>query len=114
MLAKQKRCFPVINNPRCRANLGYYDLRLPEVREAQAELAKEAGIEGFCYWHYWFAGQRLLERPFEECYPVESPIIPFVCVGPIIPGMPRRGIRMNRIACSSNKPTREKRFHRSF
>ena len=42
-------------------------MRIPEVREAQAKMAKEYGIEGFCYWHYWFGnGKQLLERPFKE------------------------------------------------
>jgi hypothetical protein len=52
--------------PRLPTELGYYDLRLPEVRAAQAELAQAHGIEAFCYWHYWFNGQRLIERPFNE------------------------------------------------
>ena len=52
--------------PRIPADLGFYDLRLPETRVAQAALAAAHGIEGFCYWHYWFGGERLLERPFEE------------------------------------------------
>ena len=38
--------------PHVPADLGYYDLRLPEARIAQAEMAKAYGIEGFCYWHY--------------------------------------------------------------
>ena len=64
--------------PRVPADLGYYDLRLPEVREAQAELAREAGIEGFCYWHYWFGnGKRLLERPFNEVLASGKPDFPF-------------------------------------
>src|SRR4051812_24734405 len=42
--------------PHLPANLGYYDLRVPEVREMQARLAGAHGIEGFCYWHYWFKG----------------------------------------------------------
>jgi len=67
--------------PRVPADLGYYDLRLPEVREAQAELAREAGIEGFCYWHYWFGnGKRLLERPFNEVLESGKPDFPF-CLG---------------------------------
>jgi hypothetical protein len=37
-----------------------------EVREAQAQLAGNVGIEAFCYYHYWFGGKRLLERPFDE------------------------------------------------
>ena len=64
--------------PRVPADLGYYDLRLPEVREAQAELAREAGIEGFCYWHYWFGNEkRLLERPFNEVLASGKPDFPF-------------------------------------
>src|SRR5262245_26356907 len=63
------RARPLFRNhyqPRLPADLGYYDLRLAESREAQAVLAQSAGIEGFCYWHYWFHGRRLLERPVEE------------------------------------------------
>lgn len=63
--------------PRVPADLGYYDLRLPEVRELQAELAREAGIDGFCYWHYWFAGRRLLDRVFTEVVDSGKPDFPF-------------------------------------
>ena len=64
--------------PRIPADLGFYDLRMPEVREAQAELARQAGVEGFCYWHYWFGGGRmLLERPFAEVLKSGKPDFPF-------------------------------------
>lgn len=63
--------------PRVPADLGYYDLRVPEVREEQAQLAREAGIEGFCYWHYWFAGRRLLDRVFTEVVESGKPDFPF-------------------------------------
>ena len=63
--------------PRVPADLGYYDLRLPDVREKQASMAREAGIEGFCYWHYWFAGQRLLDRVFTEVVSSGKPDFPF-------------------------------------
>ena len=64
--------------PRIPADLGFYDLRLPEVREQQAQLAKEAGIEGFCYYHYWFGNNRqLLERPFNEVLSSGKPDLPF-------------------------------------
>lgn len=63
--------------PRVPADLGYYDLRVPEVREQQAEMAKEACIEGFCYWHYWFAGRRLLDRVFTEVVESGKPDFPF-------------------------------------
>lgn len=63
--------------PHIPADLGFYDLRVPEVRMAQAEMAHEYGIEGFCYWHYWFAGKRLLERPFAEVLKSGEPKFPF-------------------------------------
>lgn len=66
--------------PRIPADLGYYDLRVPEVRAAQADLARDHGLEGFCYWHYWFAGKRLLQRPFEEVLNSGEPNYPF-CLG---------------------------------
>lgn len=67
--------------PRVPTDLGYYDLRVPETREAQAALAKEHGVESFCYWHYWFGdGKRLLERPFNEVLASGKPDFPF-CLG---------------------------------
>jgi lipopolysaccharide biosynthesis protein len=51
------------NQPKLPADLGFYDLRLPEVVSRQISLAEEAGIEGFMYYHYWFAGKQLLEKP---------------------------------------------------
>jgi hypothetical protein len=64
--------------PRIPADLGFYDLRVPEVREQQAELACEAGLEGFCYYHYWFGnGKQLLERPFNEVLASGKPDFPF-------------------------------------
>ena len=65
-VAKARPLFDGHYQPQLPADLGFYDLRVPEVREAQAALAREHGIGGFCYWHYWFAGERLLERPFQE------------------------------------------------
>lgn len=74
------RAKPLFNGhyqPKVPSELGYYDLRLPEVREQQASLAKEAGIEGFCYWHYWFNGKRLLDRVFREVVESGQPDFPF-------------------------------------
>ena len=67
--------------PKLPADLGYYDLRVPEVREQQAEMAKNHGIEGFCYWHYWFGnGKQILERPINEVLESGKPDFPF-CLG---------------------------------
>jgi lipopolysaccharide biosynthesis protein len=63
--------------PHLPADLGFYDLRLPEARAAQAELASEYGIHGFCYYHYWFNGRRLLERPVDEILTSGEPVFPF-------------------------------------
>jgi lipopolysaccharide biosynthesis protein len=54
------------HQPRLPQDLGFYDLRLDETRAAQAELASSAGIEGFMYHYYWFAGRRLMSRPIEQ------------------------------------------------
>jgi len=67
--------------PRIPADLGYYDLRLADVREKQAELAKDAGVYGFMYWHYWFGnGKRVLEMPLNEVISSGKPDFPF-CLG---------------------------------
>lgn len=63
--------------PHVPAELGYYDLRNPDVRAAQAEMAREYGISGFCYYHYWFSGKRLLETPFNEVLATGKPDFPF-------------------------------------
>lgn len=63
--------------PHLPADLGFYDLRVPDVRTAQAEMAEAAGIYGFCYYHYWFNGKRLLERPFSEVLESGAPDFPF-------------------------------------
>jgi hypothetical protein len=77
-VAKAKPLFKGHYQPRIPADLGFYDLRLPEVREQQAQMAREAGIEGFCYWHYWFGnGKRLLQRPFNEVLQSGKPDFPF-------------------------------------
>jgi len=65
--------------PHLPADLGFYDLRSPETRAAQAALARQFGIHGFCYYHYWFNGQRLLERPLDEVLSTGEPDFPF-CV----------------------------------
>lgn len=76
-VAKAKPLFPTHHQPRLPADLGFYDLRVPEVRSAQAELARKAGIEGFCYYHYWFEGRELLERPISEIMATGQPDFPF-------------------------------------
>jgi lipopolysaccharide biosynthesis protein len=70
--------FPGHHQPHLPADMGFYDLRVPEVRAAQADLARQHGIHGFCYYHYWFTGRRILERPFNEILASGEPDFPFM------------------------------------
>jgi lipopolysaccharide biosynthesis protein len=76
-VAKAAPRFPGHYQPHLPAELGFYDLRLPEARAAQAELAANYGIFGFCYYHYWFHGKQLLERPVNEIVSSGEPDFPF-------------------------------------
>ena len=64
--------------PHLPADLGLYDLRLGETRAAQADMARAAGLSGFCYYHYWFAGKRLLHQPFDAVLADGRPDFPFM------------------------------------
>lgn len=78
-VAKAKPLFKGHEQPKIPADLGFYDLRVPETREAQADMAKQYGIDGFCYYHYWFGNGKLeLERPFEEVLQSGTPDFPFM------------------------------------
>lgn len=80
-VAKAKPLFKGHFQPNLPADLGFYDLRYPEIKEQQAELAKEAGIAAFCYWHYWFGnGEKILNKPFEDVVKSGKPDFPF-CLG---------------------------------
>lgn len=77
-VTKARPCFPGHYQPHLPTDLGFYDLRVPEVREQQAEMAREAGIYGFCYYHYWFNGKLLMERPLNEILESGKPDFPFM------------------------------------
>ena len=77
-VAKALPLFKGHYQPRIPRDLSFYDLRVPEVREKQVLLAREAGIDGFCYWHYWFGnGKRLLADVFKEVVESGKPDFPF-------------------------------------
>ena len=76
-VTRARALFPGHYQPNLPGELGFYDLRLEEVREAQADLAREHSIYGFCYHYYWFGGKRLLERPLSEMLATGRPDFPF-------------------------------------
>jgi lipopolysaccharide biosynthesis protein len=76
-VARAKPLFSGHYQPHLPADLGFYDLRLPEARAAQAELAASYRIHGFCYYHYWFNGHQVLERPVQEIWQSGEPDFPF-------------------------------------
>lgn len=77
-VAKAKPLFRGHYQPHVPADLGFYDLRLEQTRVEQAALAKEYGIEGFCYWYYWFGnGDKILEMPIQEIIKSGKPDFPF-------------------------------------
>ncbi|RMD48000.1 MAG: hypothetical protein D6830_07745, partial [Ignavibacteria bacterium] len=76
-VAKAKPLFPGHYQPHLPSELGFYDLRLDEVRELQAKLASEYGLSGFIYYHYWFNGKLLLEKPMEKLYENTNITLPY-------------------------------------
>jgi lipopolysaccharide biosynthesis protein len=77
-VTKARPLFKGHYQPHLPTDLGFYDLRLPEARQAQADLAREHGLYGFCYYHYWFNGRRLLEKPVEQILKTGQPDFPFM------------------------------------
>lgn len=64
--------------PHLPSDLGFYDLRLEEARLAQETLAKQYGIYGFCYYHYWFNGKRMLYEPLDRKLKNPNEDLPFM------------------------------------
>jgi Macrocin-O-methyltransferase (TylF)/Glycosyltransferase WbsX len=77
LVAAAKPQFPGHRQPDLPGELGFYDLRVPQTREAQARVARAHGISGFVYLHYWFSGRELFEGPFNEVLGSGSPAFPF-------------------------------------
>jgi lipopolysaccharide biosynthesis protein len=73
VVARSRPLFPGHVQPHLPGELGFCDIRLPETRELQARLARAHGISGFCYYHYWFKGRRMLERPFHIALSLGKP-----------------------------------------
>src|SRR5262245_26236377 len=95
--------------------LGFYDLRTPEVQVRQGELANEFGIHGFCYYIYWFGGRRLLERPLEILLADPRIDRPF-CLCYANPSWTRRwdGQEQDRLITQQHTPDDDLAFIRSL
>lgn len=65
------------NQPRVPLNKNYYNLLDIDTLRWQADLAKEYGVYGFCYYHYWFDGHMLMEKPMEMMLQDKSVDLPF-------------------------------------
>jgi lipopolysaccharide biosynthesis protein len=76
-VARARPSFVGHEQPHLPTELGFYDLRVPEVMSEQARLARAHGISGFCYYYYWFHGTRLLETPIERLLETPSTQLPF-------------------------------------
>ena len=77
-VAKARPRFRGHYQPHIPADTGFYDLRLPEARDLQVDLAREYGIYGFCYYHYWFNGKRLMREPLDGILTSGTPNFPFM------------------------------------
>lgn len=55
----------------------YYDLTDASTKKWQADIAKKYGVYGFCYYHYWFSGKQLLEKPAQQILESGEPDFPF-------------------------------------
>jgi lipopolysaccharide biosynthesis protein len=76
-VVRAKPLFKGHYQPQLPSDLGFYDLRLTEARQAQADLARKYGVYGFCYYHYWFGGKRLLNKPLDSVLKTGAPDLPF-------------------------------------
>lgn len=77
-VVKTKPRFKKHYQPHLPADLGFYDMRLQQTLEDQARLAKDHNIYGFCFYHYWFNGKRLLETPINKIVSSGKPNFPFL------------------------------------
>ena len=76
-VARARPMFDGHDQPHLPGEMGFYDLRVDGVLEEQAALAAQFGVTGFCFYYYWFAGKRLLERPVETMRASGRPAFPY-------------------------------------
>ena len=81
-VTKSKPLFDGHYQPHLPSDFGFYDLRLRETRREQIKLAKQYGIDGFCYYYYWFSGKRLLHQPIDDMLSDKESDMPFCLCWP--------------------------------
>ena len=78
-VARARKLFPGHEQPKLPGESGFYDLRLAETRQAQADLAKEYGVDGFCYYYYRLnKNLTLMDRPLKEVLESGKPDFPYM------------------------------------
>jgi glycosyltransferase involved in cell wall biosynthesis len=65
-VTRAEPAYPGHFQPHLPADLGFYDLRLPQVMHQQIDLARQYGVSAFCFYFYWFSGRTLLEQPLRQ------------------------------------------------
>lgn len=63
---KAKKLFEGHHQPKTPLENNYYDLSDSSVMEEQAKIARIYGVDTFAFYHYWFGGKKLLEKPIEN------------------------------------------------
>jgi lipopolysaccharide biosynthesis protein len=76
-VTKAKPLFDGHEQPHLPTDLGFYDLRVRATRHEQIRMAKQYGIDGFCYHYYWFSGTRLLNQPLDDMLADPDSDMPF-------------------------------------
>jgi hypothetical protein len=77
-VARARPLYPGHQQPKLPADLGFYDLRCDDTLREQAAYAHSIGVSAFCFWHYWFAGERLLHGPLESMLRLAPPNFKFM------------------------------------